>query len=116
MAVLDKPNEALNQYFCSEQITDTCGFVHSNQLKIVNVQIEEISEAESEWGSESYSDDYSQSSINEAAEFLHLSDVAKLVNQNNDLAESDVMSESFCEDETNDFFSCADRKGVLVDH
>jgi hypothetical protein len=90
--------------------------MHSNQLRVVRVELDELSIAESEWGSESCSDDSLYSSDSEAAEFLHLSDVKKLVNQNHDLAESDVMSQSFCEDETNDFFTFTDRKmpGLLI--
>ena len=66
LAVLDNPNEATKKTFCSEQISSGLNFVHSNQLRIVqHKKLDEISDAESEFVSESngsssfcYSSDY----------------------------------------------------------
>jgi hypothetical protein len=78
MAVLDKPNEATNTHFCSEKITHACTFVHANSLRVMRISIDELSEAESEWVDDSCSSD--SYCLSEAAEFLQLSDVTKLVN------------------------------------
>ena len=54
--------------------------MHSNQLRVVRIELDELSVAESEWASESCSDDSQYSSENDVGNFLLLSDVTKLVN------------------------------------
>ena len=94
--------------------------MHSNTLRITRITLDEISVAESEWASETCSDDsfFVSDNDSQAADLFPLTDVTKLVNQNHELAESDLLSSSSYLDDQSDTvpFSFNDRKmpGVLV--
>jgi hypothetical protein len=116
MAVLDKPNESVFTHFCSEQISHPCKFMHSNTVKVMRISIDDLSVAESEWADESCSDSSCFNTESDAADFLQISDVTKLVHQNDDLAESDVMIESVNDSFNQVPFSFSERNapGLLV--
>lgn len=85
MAVLDKPSEAVNQYFCSEQISNGCEFVHAHQIGYVQINIDDMSCADSIWESNS---NFTSSCYSEHDSSFTLCDVGELINETNHLAES----------------------------